>query len=341
METKHKIIYKNAQNMSQIPSESIDLIITSPPYPMVKMWDETFIGLNKKIGTKLKIDDGLRSFELMHKELDTVWEESFRVLKKGSFICINIGDATRSLKENFGLYPNHSRITQKLLEIGFTTLPEILWKKPTNAPTKFMGSGMMPAGAYVTLEHEFILIARKGGKREFLKEDEKNLRRESSFFWEERNIFFSDIWFNIHGARQKMFNNGSRQRSGAFPFEIPYRLINMYSLKGDTVLDPFIGTGTTMMAAITACRNSLGFEIEKSFQNQFDMSDELIEILNTIIEKRLQDHIKFVDSYHKDIKHKNIHYNFPVITKQETDIFLNTIKSIRENETSVQVQYND
>ncbi|MCP3923420.1 MAG: site-specific DNA-methyltransferase [Desulfobacterales bacterium] len=341
MKTKHKIIYKNAQNMSQIPSESIDLIITSPPYPMVKMWDETFIGLNKKIGEKLINDDGLRSFELMHKELDTVWKESFRVLKKGAFICINIGDATRSLKENFGLYPNHSRITQKLLEIGFTTLPEIIWRKLTNAPNKFMGSGMLPAGAYVTLEHEFILIGRKGGKREFIKEDDKKLRRESSFFWEERNIFFSDIWFDIHGARQKMFNNGSRKRSGAFPFEIPYRLINMYSLKGDTVLDPFIGTGTTMLAAMTACRNSFGFEIDKNIENQFNINDELIELLNSIIEKRIQDHINFVDSYQKDFKHKNIRYNFPVKTKQETDIFVNTIKSIREGETSVKVQYND
>ena len=102
----------------------------------------------------------------------------FRVLKNGRFACINIGDATRKIRDDFCLYPNHARILNYLLDIGFSALPDILWRKQANAPNKFMGSGMLPAGAYVTLEHEYILIVRKGSKREFKTEDEKENRRE-------------------------------------------------------------------------------------------------------------------------------------------------------------------
>ena len=88
-------------------------------------------------------------------------------------------------------------------KLGFINLPNILWHKTTNAPNKFMGSGMLPCGAYVTLEHEWILIFRKGGKRVYKKTEEKEIRRDSSFFWEERNIWFSDIW-EIKGVKQPL-----------------------------------------------------------------------------------------------------------------------------------------
>ena len=132
-----------------------------------------------------------------------------------------------------------------------------------------MGSGMLPAGAYVTLEHEYILILRKGGKREFKKESDKQNRRESALFWEERNLWFSDIWFDIKGTpqtlgAQNLGDKTARKRSGAYPFELAHRLINMYSVKGDRVLDPFLGTGTTMAAAMAAGRNSVGYEMDAS-----------------------------------------------------------------------------
>src|SRR5690606_1592163 len=139
------------------------------------------------------------------------------------------------------------------IRLGFANMPNILWRKQTNAPNKFMGSGMLPAGAYVTLEHEWILVFRKAGKRTFRSEAEKKLRRESAFFWEERNTWFSDLW-DLKGVKQKITNSGSRDRSAAYPFELPYRLINMYSVKGDIVLDPFLGTGTTALAAMATER---------------------------------------------------------------------------------------
>ncbi|MFM6984984.1 MAG: DNA methyltransferase [Chitinophagaceae bacterium] len=128
-------------------------------------------------------------FELMHQELDKVWKECFRVLTEGGFLCINIGDATRTINGNFKLYNNHSRIAQYCNSIGFNEMPCILWRKETNALNKFMGSGMLPCGAYVTLEHEYILIFRKGSKRDYRKEVDKNARKNSAFFWEERNAF--------------------------------------------------------------------------------------------------------------------------------------------------------
>ena len=203
------------------------------------MWDKMFCNQNLSIKDELNRSHGMKAFELMHKELDRVWKEIFRVLKKGGFACINIGDAVRTIDGDFCLYPNHSRILHFLQDLGFHALPDILWRKQTNAPNKFMGSGMLPAGAYVTLEHEFILIVRKGSKRDFNKEQEKRNRHESALFWEERNGWFSDIWFDIKGASQVLGTRESRLKSAAFPFEITYRLINMYSVKYDVVLDLF------------------------------------------------------------------------------------------------------
>ena len=163
--------------MQMLPSASVDLIVTSPPYPMIQMWDAAFCQQDSLIADALKAGRSEEAYEGMHRLLDPVWEESFRVLKPGGFACINIGDATRSIDGAFALFPNHARILRHLSRAGFTLLPDILWRKPTNAPNKFMGSGMMPPGAYVTLEHEYILIVRKGEKKEFKTEQEKQLRR--------------------------------------------------------------------------------------------------------------------------------------------------------------------
>ena len=269
----------------------------------------------------------------MHKILDPVWDELFRVLKAGRFACINIGDATRKIRDDFCLYPNHARILNYLLDIGFSALPDILWRKQTNAPNKFMGSGMLPAGAYVTLEHEYILIVRKGSKREFKTENEKENRRESALFWEERNSWYSDIWTDIKGTEQKLSNTPSRLRSAAFPFDLVYRLINMYSVKGDVVLDPFLGTGTTIAAAMTSGRNSVGVEIDKGFQGAISpIARHIVDFSNDYLHDRLIRHFEFVENRiqnSKPLKYTNKHYGCPVVTSQEQLILLNDLTGIQ------------
>ena len=356
MKTNHTFIFQNSSNLENIPSDSLELMVTSPPYPMIEMWDTCFADQNPQIADAL-IKDPNHAFELMHKMLDKVWNQAFRVLKPGGFACINIGDATRTFNE-FAVFSNHSRILHHLAQIGFTILPEIIWRKQTNAPNKFMGSGMLPAGAYVTLEHEYILIARKGGKRVFKSNEEKLNRRQSAIFWEERNLFFSDIWFDIKGTRQGLPGTETgkepdmqsvrqlRKRSAAFPFELAYRLINMYSVKGDTVFDPFLGTGTTMAAGMAAARNTIGCEIESFFQDSIlKIKNTILDFANHYIKNRLLNHMDFVEKRTqsgKFLKHKNQPYNFPVMTKQEEDLIFNELISVNTGkDKSFHVTYSD
>jgi DNA modification methylase len=346
MKTTHQIVFENAVNMKAVSSESVDLMVTSPPYPMIEMWDEMFARQRSSVKKALRKGDGPGAFELMHQLMDPVWEEVYRVLKFGGFACINIGDATRTINENFVLYPNHMRILKSALELGFSALPCILWRKQTNAPNKFMGSGMLPAGAYVTLEHEYILILRKGPKREFKKEEDKKIRRESAMFWEERNRWFSDVWFDVKGTPQALNDKDARLRSAAYPFEVVYRLINMYSAKADTVLDPFLGTGTTTAAAIASGRNSIGYEIDPSLGNVIDrIKDVVIDSSRQVIRRRLANHMDFVVQRLKTkggFKYDNENYGFPVMTAQEKELILNDPLKIMEPEKGcVDVEYSD
>jgi DNA modification methylase len=322
----------DARHMPALPADSVDLVVTSPPYPMIAMWDDLFAAQDPQIADHLAQARGLQAFEGMHGLLDPVWSEILRVLKPGGLACINVGDATRSLGDDFALYPNHARILQCLSAIGFTILPDILWRKPTNAPNKFMGSGMLPAGAYVTLEHEYILIARKGGKRVFVSAAEKQNRRASALFWEERNRFFSDVWTEVRGTAQVLPSNEARARSAAFPFEVAYRLIAMYSVKGDQVLDPFWGTGTTTAAAMALGRNSIGLEIAPVLADGLGaLLDHLSERLNAYTEERLARHLWFVAERMKTgrhLRHRNKPYGFPVVTAQEVDLILNPVAAI-------------
>lgn len=322
MKTAHTIYFADAGHMSEVSDGSIDLVVTSPPYPMIEMWDDLFRKMDPDVNRCLSTQDGPGAFEAMHRQLDPVWQECFRVLKPGGFACINIGDATRTIDGHFALYTNHARILTAAREIGFTSLPCIIWRKQTNAPNKFMGSGMLPAGAYVTLEHEYILILRKQGKREFKTAEEKQRRRESAIFWEERNLWFSDIWFDLKGTGQTLADAKDRQRSAAFPFELAYRLVNMFSVKGDQVLDPFMGTGTTMAAAMAAGRSSLGYETDTRliFAVQKSAHSAMLPT-NQPAARRLARHQVFVEqrtAEGKPLKYTNGPYGFPVITRQET-----------------------
>ena len=325
--TTHRTIAGNSQTMNDVETDSVDLVVTSPPYPMVEMWDETFAALNPDIADAIADDDGTKAFYLMHAELGKTWEEVVRVLKKGAIACINIGDATRTVGGSFRKYSNHSRVTSRFEEMGMISLPSIIWRKPTNAPNKFMGSGMLPPGAYVTLEHEHILIFRKGARRTFDSDEGKALRSESSYFWEERNVWFSDVWTDLLGANQRLDGNHGRQRSGAFPFELPYRLINMFSIKDDLVLDPFLGTGTTTLAAIASGRNSIGYEIDDTFVDALmGRVNGFLEFANEYIETRVARHLEF--SRIRACEFVNEAHGFGCTSSQETAIRLERLDSI-------------
>ncbi len=344
--TTHKIHFSNADDLSKVEDNSVSLVVTSPPYPMIEMWDESFSRQNKDISKALEKGRPEHAFELMHKILDEIWQECSRVLCDGGVACINIGDATRTIDskrdgKKFQLFSNHARIISSFVDLGFSNLPNIIWRKQTNAPNKFMGSGMYPPGAYVTLEHEFILVFRKGNKREFSAKEKQN-RRESAYFWEERNNWFSDLW-ELKGTTQVLSENGARDRSGAFPFEVPYRLINMFSVKGDTVLDPFIGTGTTSLAAIASGRNSIGYELESEFSSTIEQTlllESNLELINNTIRKRILNHKEFINQRIEEkgiesVKHYNEWFDFPVMTRQEKDLTLQFVENIQKTDDNL------
>lgn len=324
--TRHQFIQRDAADMTGVADGSVDLVVTSPPYPMIEMWDETFTEMDGRIGEALADGDGDRAFESMHARLDEVWGECLRVLRPGGIACINVGDATRTIGGEFRLYSNHARILQQAARLGFSILPDVLWRKQTNAPNKFLGSGMLPAGAYVTYEHEYVLIVRKGTNRKFVSEAEKARRRRSAFFWEERNVWFSDVWTDLKGTTQLVVDPDARSRSAAFPFELAYRLIQMHSLIGDTVLDPFLGTGTTMAAALASGRHGLGFERDPTLAKTIgEVVAAAAAAGRTRARRRLAAHAAFVEdrlAAGKKIGHTHAAYGFPVITRQETELEL-------------------
>ena len=269
MLTQHKIILGNSQQMPELADDSVQLVLTSPPYPMVKMWDSLFVQADpeiaelwQKLTEDCKEQTVTEIYDAMHKYLARVWQETYRVLSEGGIACINIGDATRRLNDKFKLFPNHSRTIETCEKIGFTMLPYILWKKPTTKPKykgkgAFLGSGLLPPNGYVTVDCEFILLFRKGALRKFPPKDKK--RYESGLTIEQRNNLFTLIW-TVKGIRQK--TGELERRTAAYPYEIADRLTRMFSIKGDTVLDPFLGSATTTKAAIKNERNSIGYEID-------------------------------------------------------------------------------
>ena len=304
---------------------------------------ELFSSLDPRISENLNGGDGMTAFERMHDTLCDVWYECDRVLVDGGFVCINIGDAVRTINGRFCVYPNHEKVISFFLSLGYTMLPDIHWHKPSNAPNKFMGSGMYPAGAYVTYEHEYILIFRKGNKRVF-SEAEKIRRKSSAYFWEERNVWFSDLW-EINGAAQRADIKGSRLRNASFPFDVPYRLVNMYSIEGDTVLDPFSGLGTTSLACMAANRNSISVDIDAGFTEQaYKRVSESVGMLNGVIEQRIRLHLQYIASLPQEkqkVLYFNKYHNCFVKTRQETELYLRTIQSVQNKGNILTCLYND
>ncbi len=281
MQTAHKIILGNSQQMPELADSSVHLMVTSPPYPMIKMWDTLFAKIDPKIAElwqELKADNReetvTRIYESMHENLAKVWREAYRALIDGGIACINIGDATRTINGRFRLFANHSKIIEHCERIGFTTLPYVLWKKPTTKPKykgkgAFLGSGFLPPNAYVTLDCEFILIFRKGKLRQFPPHDPN--RYDSKLTKKQRDEWFTQIW-NVTGTRQTA--SQLERRTAAYPDAIADRLIKMFSVKGDTVLDPFLGSGTTTKAAMQNERNSIGYETDKNLLSIIKMKIE-------------------------------------------------------------------
>ncbi len=251
-----KVFYHSAEDMRELDSDSVQLVVTSPPYPMIEMWDELFERI-------LQLPHGsftkqTKAFGLCHDFLDHVWSECYRVLDKGGIACINIGDATRTFAGSFQCYLNHVRVAEQCEELTFQSLVPILWKKPTNKPNAFLGSGFFPPNAYVTLDCEYILIFRKGPKR--LVKPQDPLRYASQYSKMERDVWFSQIW-DFRGEPQ------SHAETAPFPDELPYRLIRMFSCLGDTVLDPFLGSGTTLKVAQSLGRRGIGYEVNPSLKH--------------------------------------------------------------------------
>ena len=232
----------DARHLTRIADGSIQLVVTSPPYPKIPQWDELFHAL------------GADDYPAMLRELARAWKECYRVLVPGGILAINIGDALRTEDGRFRLWPNHAETLRAADRIGFRPLPYLLWKKPTNRPNAFLGSGFLPPNAYVTLDCEFILLFRKGDLRHFPAKDPDRAR--SRFGRAERDLWFSQVWSDVRGAPQRTV----ARRSAAFPPAIPERLVRMFSVVGDTVLDPFAGTGTTLWAAARFGRRAIGVE---------------------------------------------------------------------------------
>ncbi len=347
LSTEIRILSSDAQTLGREAPGGVSLVVTSPPYPMIEMWDASFSSQQSSIAGYLASGEGDSAFEAMHQILDGVWREVAELLLPGGIACINIGDALRTMNGVFRMYPNAARISRTFSMLGFHALPGIIWRKSTNAPNKFMGSGMLPGGAYMTLEHEHILIFRKGSRRIFSRNDGP-LRRRSAYFWEERNLWFSDMW-DLAGSRQRMAESKVRDRSGAFPLELAYRLINMYSLQGELVADPFLGTGTTAFAAAAAGRSFVGTELEADIAEQ--IPGEILSRFNpendknegsSINRRRLDAHDGFINAYRERGKHPgylNRVYGFPVITAQEQDLALPEISALEQDGMTVRLNY--
>ncbi len=301
MQTEHRVIIGNSQTMPELADCSVHLMVTSPPYPMIRMWDDQFsridpriLALWRQLATDCREETVTAVYDAMHENLAKVWKETFRVLVDGGIACINIGDATRTVNGRFRLFPNHARIIEHCERIGFTTLPYILWKKPTTKPKykgkgAFLGSGFLPPNAYVTLDCEFILLFRKGGLRKFPRNDA--CRHGSKFTKRQRDSWFSQIW-TVTGMRQTKMD--VERRTAAFPEEIASRLIRMFSIKDDTVLDPFLGSGTTTRAAMQSDRNSIGYEIDANLvpllkaNSGSDQNAKRLNILNRELQQRVE-----------------------------------------------------
>lgn len=316
------------------PSVDVDLVVTSPPYPMIEMWDSVFTEMNGEIESCIGVDS-YEAFELMHQELDKVWESCTEACVEGGIVAVNIGNATRSTDDlGFTLFHNRERIVEWFTSNGYTLLPSIVWRKPTNKPNSYLGSGCLPTSQYVANDHEYVLLFRKGDRRRF--EPKLDRRYSSAYFYHERNKWFSGSW-SIGGESQQL-DGVEREVTAAFPLEVPYRLIQMYSIYGDAVYDPFSGTGTTQLAALVSGRNSVGVDIDSEFKdvalsrlcdNGIDVSREWSS--NRLADQRSRDF--------SEMKYECNLYDVKVKTKKERGIVLQSVSDVSRSGDVVEAKH--
>lgn len=256
-ETSHRLILGDARELSMIDDKSVQLVVTSPPYWQIKDY-----GAEEQIGYH-------QTFAEYIDSLNLVWMECDRVLSEGCRMCINVGDqfARSVVYGRYKVISIQAQIIRFCEAIGMDYMGTIIWKKVTTTRTtggaSIMGSFPFPRNGMVKINYEHILLFRKPGKPSKPSATAKERSKMSTDEW---NEYFAGIWA-IPGARQ----NG---HVAMFPEEIPRRLIRMYSFWGETVFDPFAGSGTTLAVAAQLGRNSIGYEIDPAYQelvqNRFD-----------------------------------------------------------------------
>lgn len=245
----HKIVFGDSRKMSQIPNKSVQLIITSPPY-----WQLKDYGTADQIG----FND---SYEEYINNLNLVWQECYRVLSDGCRLCINIGDqfARSVYYGRYKVIPIRTEIIRFCESLGMDYMGAIIWQKTTTMNTSgggaIMGSFPYPRNGILKMDYEFVLLFKKLGNAPKPTPEQKKASEITSEEWSQ---YFSSHW-NFNGVKQY-------DHIAMFPEELPKRLIKMFSFVGETVLDPFVGSGTTSLAAKHLCRNSIGYEINKEFE---------------------------------------------------------------------------
>jgi modification methylase len=248
MGTNHKIITGDSRQMSEIGDKSVHLVITSPPY-----WQLKDYGSTDQIGYH-------DSYESYINNLNLVWQQCYRVLHDGCKLCVNIGDqfARAVYYGRYKVIPIREEIIKFCEIIGFDYMGAIIWQKVTTTNTTGggvqMGSYPYPRNGVLKLDYEFILVFKKLGDAPRPTHEQKELSKMTAEEW---NTYFAGHW-NFGGAKQD-------NHIAMFPEELPRRLIKMYSFVGETVLDPFAGSGTTSLSAKKLQRNSIGYEINTDF----------------------------------------------------------------------------
>ncbi len=248
MITKHTIINGDSRRMSLIKDESVQLIVTSPPY-----WQLKDYGTSNQIGFN-------EDYESYINSLNLVWMECNRILSKGCRLCINIGDqfARSVYYGRYKVIPIRTEIIKFCESLGMDYMGAIIWQKQTTMNTSgggsVMGSFPYPRNGILKIDYEFILLFKKLGDAPKPSLEQK---QRSELSKEEWNKYFSGHW-NFGGTRQD-------EHIAMFPEELPRRLIKMFSFYGETICDPFLGSGTTSLAAMNLDRNSIGYEINKDY----------------------------------------------------------------------------
>lgn len=246
--TEHKIVFGDSRSLNKIKDKSVQLIITSPPY-----WQLKDYGAEDQIG----FND---SYEEYINNLNLVWKECNRVLADGCRLCINIGDqfARSVYYGRYKVIPIRTEIIRFCESLGMDYMGAIIWQKATTMNTSgggaIMGSYPYPRNGILKMDYEFILLFKKLGNAP---KPTKEQKAASAMTKEEWNQYFSSHW-NFNGVKQL-------EHIAMFPEELPKRLIKMFSFVGETVFDPFAGSGTTSLAAKNLGRNSIGYEINKEF----------------------------------------------------------------------------